>query len=191
MWRSILFIKTAIQVSNPAMPDATAEAYAKVIQPEAKKRNFDPVTIVAIVENESHWRSNLVGGLNNQCIGLGQHCLHIYAYCRDTNYLGEKCQARKAHLLNGGNNLMATAQAITSWRKYCTKLTGKPALFHRWLYGYQGHAMNDPSRQCGMKKTKRGWVDIKKPGLVQRVMRRRVEIIRATERSLRKRKKRG
>ena len=191
MWRSVLFIKTAIQLVQPTMPDTLAVSYAEVLQVEASKGHFDPITIVAIVENESHWISSLVGGLNGQCVGLGQHCLHVYDYCTGTDYRGERCQAKKAWLLNGHNNLVATAQHIVRWRKYCTKLTGHSASFHRWLYGYQGHAYQDNSRRCGMKKTRHGWVDIPRPGLVKRVIRRRVELIRETTRRLQKRKKRG
>jgi hypothetical protein len=172
------------------MSDGIRTSYAKVLQAEAKKRKFDPITVVSIVENESHWNSRLVGGLNNQCIGLGQHCLHVYSYCTGTNYRGERCQAKKAWLLNGTNNLYATSAAITKWRKYCRKLTGRSALFYRWLYGYQGHAYRNKNKQCGMMKTKRGWVDIKRPALVKRVMRRRLEIIRATEKQLRRRGRR-
>lgn len=187
MIRSILFIKTAIALVQPNMGDQLRTSYATVLQKEAKARSFDPITVVAIVENESHWHSGLVGGLNNQCVGLGQHCLHVYSYCRETSYRGDRCQAKKAWLLNGTNNLQATAEAITNWRVYCRRLTGKPALFHRWLYGYQGHTPSDSLRQCGMRKTKRGWVDIPKPRLVQKVMRRRIELIKQTERRLRRR----
>ena len=186
MLRSVLFIKTAILISNPTVSSGLATTYAKVLQEQAVKRHFDPITVVAIVENESKWHSRLVGGLNGQCVGLGQHCLHVHKYCRDTDYKGAQCQARKAHLLNGPNNLVATAVAITAWRKYCSRLTKRSALFHRWLYGYQGHTMNDRSIQCGMRKTKKGWRDVRRPGLVRRVMRRRLELIRATKRRLRK-----
>jgi hypothetical protein len=150
MWRSILFIKTAILISQPSMPSATATAYASILQAEGKARKFDPITVVAMVEGESHWNSRLVGGLNNQCVGLGQHCLHVYKYCTTTGYKGKRCQARRAYLLNGGNNLRETAKAITLWRKYCRKLTGRSALFARWLYGYQGHAWKNKNKQCGM-----------------------------------------
>ncbi len=188
MWRSVLFIKTAIQLSNPYMPNSTAVAYAEILQAEAHKRSFDPIVVVAIVENESHWRSGLVSGLNKQCVGLGQHCLHVYAYCRDTEYKGAECQAKKAHLLNGGNNLIATAQAITTWRRYCRKLTGRPVLLHNWLFGYQGYGMNDQRLRCGMMKTRRGWVDVPKPLLVRRVTKRYVALVRGTERALQKRR---
>jgi len=188
VWRSILFIKTAIQVSNPYISDTTADAYARVLQVEAKARGFDPISVVAIVENESHWNSRTVGGLNDQCVGLGQHCLHVYAYCRDTEYKGARCQAKKAELLDGGNNLRAVARAITRWRKYCVRLTGRAALFHRWLYGYQGHAVVHPGVQCGMIRTKHGWKDVPRPALVRKVMRRRVVLIRATQRVLASRK---
>jgi hypothetical protein len=187
MIRSILFIKTAIGLVQPTMDDGLKTSYATILQQEAKQRGFDPLTVVAMVENESHWNSRLVGGLNNQCVGLGQHCLHIYDYCRETDYRGARCQEKKAWLLNGANNLRATSSAITKWRAYCRKRTGRSALFHRWLYGYQGHGYRDKTKECGMKRTKRGWVDLPKPALVKKVMRRRVELIRATERKLRRR----
>jgi len=183
VWRSVLLIRVAIQVTAPSMPDATAEAYAEILQREGAKRGFDPITVVAIVENESHWNSHLVGGTDNKCVGLGQHCLQNYAYCRGS-YEDSRCQAQKAYLLNGGNNLVATAQAISGWRKYCRRLTGRDPLVHRWLFGYQGHSVNNHAHQCGMRRTTRGWVDVPKPPLVKRVLRRRAEILRAAQRVL-------
>lgn len=177
MIRSALCIKLAIGLAQPTMSVELKAHYAAVLQQEAKQRHFDPLTVVAVIENESGWRAGLVGGLRNQCVGLGQHCLHVHAYCRDTDYLGARCQARRAWLLNGENNLRATSAAVTRWRAYCRRLTGRSALFHRWLYGYQGHAANDSTRQCGMRKTVRGWVDLPKPALVRRVMRRRIQLI--------------
>lgn len=193
MLRSILFIKTAIAISHPSLSDSLRTSYATTLQAEAKKRSFDPVTVVAMVENESRWNSRLVGGLNGQCIGLGQHCLHVYGYCTRTNYRGARCQEKKAWLLNGTNNLMATSRAITDWRKTCRQITGKPALFYRWLHGYQGFGKYDKERRrwtvvCGMRPTRKGWVDVKRPRLVRKVMRRRIELIKATERRLRRRR---
>lgn len=178
-----MFIRAAIQVTTPTMPDSTATAYAEILQREGVKRGFDPITVVAIVENESHWNSRLVGGMDNKCIGLGQHCLQNYSYCR-SSYESERCQAQKAYLLNGGNNLVAIAQAISAWRKYCRRLTKHEPLVHRWLFGYQGHSVNNAAHRCGMKRTARGWIDTPKPALVRRVLRRRAEILRDTQRAL-------
>lgn len=184
MLRSILFIKTAIAISHPSLNEDLRERYARVIQEEAQEHKHDPVTVIAMVEGESRWQAGLVGGLNGQCVGLGQHCLHVYDYCTGTNYRGARCQEKKQWLLNGVNNLRATSEAITEWRRYCRRVTGKPALFARWLYGYQGHAVTK-TKKCGMRKTRNGWVDLPRPALVKRVMNRRIALIKATERRLR------
>ena len=194
MLRSVLFIKTAIEICQPTMSESLSTTYATKLQAEAQARNYDPITPVAIIDNESKWNSRLVGGLNNQCIGLGQHCLHVYDYCTGTAYRGARCQAKKQWLLNGHNNLMATSKAITDWRKTCRSITGKPALFYRWLHGYQGFGKYDKKRKkwivvCGMRPTKKGWVDVKRPKLVNKVMRRRIELIKLTERKLRRRRR--
>lgn len=181
MWRPLALIQLAIHLSCPTLPASLTESYARILREQAGTRHFDPITVVAIVENESHWHASVVDG--SGCVGLGQICLSNYPTCREDPQ-GKLCAAQKRLLLDGGYNLITIAQEITQWRKYCRRLTGKPALLRRWLYGYQGHASRDPSRQCGMRKTRHGWVDLPKPALVKKILRRRAELARAAERRL-------
>lgn len=183
MIRSVLFIKTAILLAQPSMSPDLATTYAEVLRVEARDRHFDPVTAVAIVENESRWRAGAVGGLNGACYGLAQFCAHIKPVCRREGLKSASCKAEMAPYLNGIYSLRALARSITAWRRFCRRVTGKPALFYRWLHGFQGYGTK--SVTCGMRKTKRGWIDVRRPKLVRKVMRRRLEIIRATERKRR------
>lgn len=175
--RSVDDVAWAIGQSQPKMGLELRRSYARTILSESRKRNFDPFTLVAIGHNESRWNVRLIGGAENKCYGIGQHCVQFkYSVCRGEKYDSPECMAKRQWLLNGHNNIVETARDITLWRKYCKKLTGRQPLFRRWLYGYQGHSPGDRSRQCCMKKTRRGWKDISRPSLVRMVMNYRLKL---------------
>jgi hypothetical protein len=184
MFRALSVVIAAIKICQPSMSDSVAEGYAKIVQEEAKARNFDPITLVVMVYNESRWRASVVNSVN--CIGLGQVCLSNYPYCRSTDFKGEKCLAKKAQLLGGHYNLRMTARSISLNRKFCRKRTGKPALWRYWLPSHGGY--NSPSRGiwCGQKKVKGKWRNVPIPKTVSRIMKHRKKLIRQL-----RRKKRG
>lgn len=184
--RPISDVMWAIGKSQPKMGEGLRRSYAKILLSEGKKRKFDSFTAVAMVHFETRWNSKLVGGLNNACYGLGQTCAHIFKVCRDNGYKSPECLKKMKPYLNGANALYALGRSITRWRKYCRRLTGRPALFHRWLFGYQGNAYRDKSKQCGMRRTKRGWVNIPKTKLVMKVINYRLRLIRLNKRRKRR-----
>ena len=176
MWRSLVAITAAIQfAAPPSMPKSTAERYAKVIQEEAKARDFDPFTLVAMVHNESKWSPGVVNSVN--CVGLGQVCLSNYAVCR-ASLTSAQCRAKKHQLMDGVYNLRVISNSITLNRKFCRKKTGKPVRWRYWLPSHGG--WNQPSKSiwCGQQLRRGRWVDLPVPKIVQRIMNYRKKLIR-------------
>ncbi len=185
MIRSIAVIAWAILLSNPGMPRTQARAYAKTLQTAAKENSFDPFTGVAIIHNESRWRQSVISP-DGEDYGLGQIRARYTKGCRDDAEPVKKpsasCKAAKARLLDGHYNIRRMGAEITAWRKFCRKLTKKPALFHRWLAGYGG--MGRPkkgggwTRICGQHRTKRGWRDLPKRKALRKIIAHRRQLIR-------------
>jgi len=173
MWRSILFIKAALALASPTMTDGLQAQYAEILQRESVKRGLDPVELVALVENESHWDASRVGGVGQHCIGLGQHCLHTLAVCRDTAYRGDLCQAEWDALLVGEYNLRATAALVSEKIAACSRRTRRPVTFRRWVTSYQGFGS-----RCGMVHTRRGWVDGPMRAQTAKIVARAAEFVR-------------
>jgi hypothetical protein len=176
MLRPLQTIIAALQIANPSLSSSTAESYARVLRAEAHKRGFDPLTVVAITWHESRVIASTVGGAAGRCYGLGQICVQaVYPHCRGEAFHGARCVAERQRLLVGTENLRTIAAMITTWRAYCRRATGKPALFHRWLAGYQG--IDIQGTTCGMKKTRRGFVDAPRHPMTKAVMKKRLQLI--------------
>jgi len=177
MIRSLKVIAFAINIASPSTPKASVDSYAKVIKEEAKKRHFDPLTLVAMVYNESKWNPRVINSIN--CVGLGQVCLSNYPYCRK-DISSARCQAKKAQLQDGVYNLRVISRSITLNRKFCRKRTGKPALWRYWLASHGGY--NVPSRGvwCGQRKVLGKWQDEPIPKTLKRIMRYRKKLIKRT-----------
>lgn len=176
MVRSIAVIAWAIGMSQPSLPDTTRASYAKVVREVSKKHQIDPFTIVAIGWHESRWRSIVSRDGNDY--GIMQIRARYSKSClKDSE--STACQASKVRLLNPHYNIRRAAQLITKWRKTCRKLTGRPALFHRWLHGYGGMGSLSRGIICGQKKSSRGkWRDLPVRKLLKRVMNYRKMLIR-------------
>ncbi len=170
MVRSIAVIVCAILASQPTMSKSAARGYARVVQTEARKRHFDPLTLVSIAHWESHW---IASARNGQCMGLAGVCSSNYRCCQ-TQPSGACCLRKQACLLDGACNLREAAKAITANRAYCRRKTGR-AGFRHWLASYQG--LNGGSNWCGQRRASRGWVDVPVHNLTRRVMDRRRELI--------------
>ncbi|MCU0691071.1 MAG: hypothetical protein MUF54_06695 [Polyangiaceae bacterium] len=153
MIRSIAIIAAAIQLSQPDMPRAQAERYAKVLRQEAKEHNFDPLTGVAIVHRESRWIAGAVSE-DGEDYGLAQIRARYVGACRqDADPLhapSEACKAVKQSLLQGENNLRVMATLVTLNRELCKQKTGT-ARFEQWLASYEGR--NYPGRDRWCKAT--------------------------------------
>jgi hypothetical protein len=137
MLRALVAIVAALKLSNPSLPDGVAHGYAKTIQADAKKRYYDPYTSVAIVWHESRVNSRIVKTHGDESyVGLGQIRLKNFAACR-TDINAAECQAIRARLLVGTENLTLVGMFIEANRQLCRRKTGR-APFAGWLAGYQG-----------------------------------------------------
>jgi hypothetical protein len=185
--RSVGLIVAAIQYVQPSIGDGVARSYATVIQAEAKRRSFDPFTLVAMTRRESRFHASLIYDKlpREYSVGLVQINVIHYPACKTPALIAAPgCQSRINSLLHGPYNLKIASSLITANRRFCRKKTGKPALFARWLASFQGH--NRPGRGvwCNMKKDKRGrWRDLPVPESARSVIRYRRRLIRALARS--------
>jgi hypothetical protein len=140
MIRPIVLIAAAIQLSQPNMSDKTAKTYAKVIQEEAKKRHFDPFSIVAIIHKESWWVPSAISP-SGRDFGLAQIRVEHLGACRKdadpVNDPSPACRALKASFLNPIFNIRYASAHITRSREFCRKKVGK-VTYHGWLSAWQG-----------------------------------------------------
>lgn len=171
MLRSIAVIVSGIMFSRPGMPEDEAKRYAQILQVEAKKHGFDPLTVVAMVHFESAWKPEVVSN-DGEDYGLGQVRARFIGACRNDadplNAPSAECQKVKESLLDPETNLRAVAQIITDSRKLCTNKTGAAPL-HRWLASYQG--LNFPSKKKWCKPGKTTWRVVKyRDELVRRLV---------------------
>lgn len=135
MVRSIAVIIAAIQLSNPGLSYPQVESYAKVVQEEAKKRHFDPFSLVSIIHFESWWRPGAVNP-NGEDWGLAQAHVPTFPACRQ-DMESDACKAIKQRFLNPIYSIRWAAARITVSRDFCRKHTGG-ASYHGWLSAWQG-----------------------------------------------------
>lgn len=140
MVREAWLIAAAIQLSQPNMPAEQAMRYATVVQEEAKKRDFDPFSLVAIIHFESWWTANAVGRGGHD-LGLAQIRYQYLGACRNdadpvTNP-SPKCKALKVALLDPIFNIRYASAHITRSRAFCREKVGK-VTYHGWLAAWQG-----------------------------------------------------
>ena len=155
MVRSIPLLVSAILMSRPSMPRVEAARYATVLNQVALEHDFDPLTAVAIIHFETHWRPSLISP-DGEDYGLGQVRGRYLAACRGdedpVNAPSAACQAAKANLLDGAYNIRRMATIITANREMCRERTGT-ALAPQWLAGYQGY--NSPAAIAGARRGRR------------------------------------
>lgn len=176
MIRSVAIIAAAIRIANPDISEATARGYATTLQQTAKEHHFDPFTGVAIGWHETKWRPATTGGAGGKCHGLFQVCVQWAVPACKQSYESAACKRERTTLLDPHHAIRRLGRDITRWRKYCRRTTGKPALFARWLAGYQGV---DAARgtTCNQRRTKRGWRDAPRAKMTRRVMAYRLKLI--------------
>lgn len=172
--RPLSQVVRAVREANPSLHPTTARGWAKVIRDEARKHQFDPYTLIAIVHGETNFNPSAIN--NNPpreySVGLSQINVLSFRACRpsDTMLQSPGCQAIISRLLVGDHNLRTAAGIITSARDYCRRRTGQPALFARWLSVFQGYDSR-PGVVCNMRRDSRGhWRDLPVPVLTRRVM---------------------
>lgn len=150
MIRSIPVLVSAILLSHPTMPRPEATRYATVLNQVALEHDFDPLTAVAIIHFETHWRPSLISP-DGEDYGLGQVRGRYLSACRaDEDPVGAPsaaCQAAKSNLLDGAFNIRRMATIITANREMCRERTGT-AWAPQWLAGYQGYNSPGSDRWC-------------------------------------------
>lgn len=150
MIRSIPVLVSAILLSRPTMPKTEAAHYATVLNQVALEHDFDPLTAVAIIHFETHWRPSLISP-DGEDYGLGQVRGRFLAACRadedPVNAPSAACQAAKSNLLDGAFNIRRMAMIITANREMCRERTGT-AWAPQWLAGYQGYNSPSNDRWC-------------------------------------------
>jgi hypothetical protein len=184
--RRVSVVAAAIKLSGPSLPASTRLAYARTIRRDAIRYRFDPLTLIAMVHFESHWIASTINDhRSGYYVGLGQiNAIRAHSPCNRRELIGtEACAPRLAALLDPHENLRRAAVGIHLNRKRCREITGKPALFARWLSSYQGlnnyAAGGRAGVWCNMKQDRRGrWRDVPVHRLTRQVMRYRLELIR-------------
>lgn len=148
--RSLTVIVWAISMARPSISESEATRYAKALQRAAKSHHFDPLTAVAIIQQESGFEANSVSP-DGEDFGLGQIRARYLGACKlDEDPVSKpsaECQALKQRLLEPEANIEAMAELIAQNRQFCVKKTGS-ALLHQWLASYQGRNYPDQRRWC-------------------------------------------
>jgi hypothetical protein len=165
------------------VPVEVRREWAKAIIKESTAHGVDPFTMVAIIRNESRFNPAAVDAAG-ECIGFAQYCLTNIPVCRK-NLQAAECLSKKAALLNWRYALSQLGADISRWREYCRKVTGLPALFARWLAGYQGAYARDKQVVCGMKKVRGKWRDVPRRAVTARVMNYRLTLDKQNRRRAR------
>lgn len=160
MIRSISEIAQAILLAWSGFDPGLAGDAAAHLRNLAAERRFDPLTAVAIVENESRGVTSAIGPAGE--VGLGQ------IKPRDADHA--------AALLDWRTNLTATAGAFVAWREFCRKRVGTARAAH-WLSGYQGYDFTRGTT-CGHKLVRGRWVAQPIRSLTRKVLTRRAELAR-------------
>jgi hypothetical protein len=150
---------------------------------------------VAIIHNESRWRPNVVSA-DGEDFGVGQVRARYEKGCDSGKPAAQdnsaSCRAVKARLLSASYGIRRMGGAITAWRRKCRKVTGRPALFRRWLHGYGGMGKWDKKKRrwirlCGQRPTKKGWVDLPLRRELARIINYRKRLVRLSKRRRRRR----
>jgi len=177
-------VAMAIGQSRPSLAYKTRAAWAKLLINTARKYDFDPFTGVAIIHNESRWRPDTVS-VDGEDFGFGQVRARYLAGCRSdipaAKDHSKSCAAIKARLLSPAYGIRSLGGAIAKWRKTCRKVTGKAALFRRWLHGYGGMGKIQNGRPvilCGMKKSGKKWRDLPLRKELRRIINYRKSLIK-------------
>lgn len=177
---TVIMVVWAILQTRPSMPVHQAVSYAKAAVSFSKKAKFHPLTPVAIIHHESHWRPSLVSR-DGEDIGLGQIRARFIGFCRKdpspVKNPSPECRAVRARLKTGVYNIKHVLASLKAWRKLCKKKTGK-ALLRDVLMGYGGLTRPRKGQWCGLVRRKGRWKRTKTPWVVRRILKRRRHLVR-------------
>lgn len=176
MIRPVEVVVAALRLVCPGQSDATLEDWGAHVRQLGITNGHDPVTQVAILENESRCnpRAFLKRGAL-EVVGLMGINLANFPACRDTS--ATECEAMRAQLLEPRFNLTMGSQYIAINRAFCKDKTGR-GMFENWLASYQGFNVPSANRYCALQRIGGRWVETGVPKLTRKVMRRRREILR-------------
>ena len=173
--RSTKQVIHALGVGNPSLSLGTKKVYAKAIRRAARKHSIDEYTLVSMYWHESNVIASRVSP-DGEDFGLGQIRARYLKGCSKTKPArsdkSESCMAVKARLLSPTYNIAMSARIITGKRKACRRITGRAALFHRWLAAYGG-----TRGICGQAKHKGRWWDLPRYPGVQEIIKCRKDLI--------------
>ncbi len=181
MIRALVVILHALTIAAPGF--APKREAALHVQRLAERLEFDPLTLVALVEHESRWNPRAFNP-DTWAVGLGQVLLEHFPECVPAEPFSpmdlEPCSRIRARLEDWRYNLTWTAVAFRGWRAYCLYHVGTGEARY-YLQGYQGF---DAKRHatCGHVRTRSGWRALPIPKLTRRVLARRSEFERQVTR---------
>lgn len=154
----------------PSFPER--EAAAQLLHDVGRDRKIDPLTLIAVVENESRWQPSAKSA--DGSFGLAQIRATNFGECQTATFDEAKCETRKVRLLDWRDNLRIAAQNMAAARGYCKRRVGSDLAIH-WLQAFQGY---DSTRGtvCGHRRVGKRWVAGKVPLLTRKVLARRKEL---------------
>jgi len=172
--RSIAQLVAALNIAAPGFqPKHEAAATLRELGSELR---FDPLTLVAVVENESRWKTGAIS--DDGSFGLSQIRAINFRECREEPE-GSHCEWRKQALLGWRFNLILAAEYFVAARERCRTVVGT-GLAQYWLQSFQGF---DRSRKatCGHVKRRGRWVALEVPALTKKILARRRELALLSE----------
>lgn len=150
MFRPLVAILAAIELSQPSIQADRAQVIAKALQHEAQEHDFDPLTGVSIIFHESRFNPRAVSP-NGEDYGLAQIRARYIGACKGTEDPLRRptaaCRREKERLLDPEYNISVMADLITQNRAFCKSKVGS-AQFARWLASYQGRNYPKKKRWC-------------------------------------------
>ena len=166
---AVQLIVAALGLLHPEVERNHRVLYANIIAKEAQRSHRTSLELVALFEHESRFRSTVIGGTDNQCVGWGQVCLHHFVACKE-GFETPECDAKRKQLQNPAENARIAVDELEEWRTLCKQRTGR-ADFVALLNGYGGFDSPSKGIVCGQKKTsRRGWKLSPVPKAVQEIL---------------------
>jgi Transglycosylase SLT domain len=167
--RSLATILAALNVAAPGLPNKPA--VADTLQEFGEKYHYDPLTMVAVVENESRWQTGAIS--SDGSYGLAQIRAVNFEDCR-ADPDGIDCTWWKTALLGWRMNLMIASGYFAASREHCKKTVGT-GLATYWLQAFQGF---DDTRKttCGHVRRGKRWAALPVPELTRKILARRKEL---------------
>jgi hypothetical protein len=124
MYRELVQIILAIQLSTSNVLYIKAVSLAKVMQKDAVKEGIDPFILIAIAQHESKFHESIISQ-DGEDYGLLQ--IRARHYGSNPNYL-----------LVGENNINVGSYIIRKDKEYCERELGRKPATQEWLSVYQG-----------------------------------------------------